>query len=572
MLDAANAILAAASQHGREERAHSAGAPGMYRSPRMNRRSFLRRTGATAAGLALWNRAPLAAGSDDPAWRTFQITTRVTVLQPRGATRVWLPTPLAVAPYQRTMGDTYHPGNGTAVMIETNANEPDHSRLLVGRRNRAGADAGQPGGDHGSDRRSHRAHGRPAPRSVGLQPFPQTGAPDPDRRDRADHRRDDRQRRADRPASGRARSTTGSSTTPTAIRKMRGCGTGDIKLHARDRATCGGKCADLNALFVGAARAPRAFPARDVYGVRVRRFATLGYKSLGKTRRHHQGAALPRRVLLAGLRLGAGRSGRRPQGDARGSRRQAAPTIRWCVARAQAPLRLVGDELARLQLRARRALPRLAARQGRLPHVSAGRDRRRPRSTASTRSTSSIRSPLTRDVTRGLSSGGHMIPVVAAAWLALAVSAPSDRLVDAAGVKLHIRCDGERAAGAPLVVLEAVLATAPPPGGMSSRTAGAIRSGVRLRSAGSRQQRTDACAAVRRRSGRDAARAAAGRRRTAAVRHGGRFVRRHARPSSTRCVIAPRSPASCWSISNTKNSCSGSPPCRCCRRAWCRSR
>jgi pimeloyl-ACP methyl ester carboxylesterase len=48
-----------------------------------------------------------------------------------------------------------------------------------------------------------------------------------------------------------------------------------------------------------------------------------------------------------------------------------------------------------------------------------------------------------------------MIPVLAAAWLAVAVAAPSDRLVDAAGVKLHIRCDGERAAGAPMVVLEA---------------------------------------------------------------------------------------------------------------------
>ena len=47
------------------------------------------------------------------------------MLQPRGATRVWMPTPLAVAPYQKTMGDTYHPGDGTAVMIETNANEPD---------------------------------------------------------------------------------------------------------------------------------------------------------------------------------------------------------------------------------------------------------------------------------------------------------------------------------------------------------------------------------------------------------------------------------------------------------------
>jgi hypothetical protein len=91
----------------------------------MNRRSFLRRTGLTAAGVALWDRLPINGQSASPAWRTFEVTTRVKVLEPRGVTRVWLPTPLAVAPYQKTMGDTYHPGDGTAVMIETNANEPD---------------------------------------------------------------------------------------------------------------------------------------------------------------------------------------------------------------------------------------------------------------------------------------------------------------------------------------------------------------------------------------------------------------------------------------------------------------
>jgi transglutaminase-like putative cysteine protease len=41
----------------------------------------------------------------------------------------------------------------------------------------------------------------------------------------------------------------------------------------------GGKCADLNALYVGLARAA-GLPARDVYGIRVAR-SELGYKSLG---------------------------------------------------------------------------------------------------------------------------------------------------------------------------------------------------------------------------------------------------------------------------------------------------
>src|SRR5260221_13180660 len=91
----------------------------------MNRRSFLGRTGLGAAGLALLGRARLFGQGDTAAWRVFDITTQVRVLRPRGPTKVWLPTPLAVAPYQKTMGDTYHPGGGTAVMIENTADDPD---------------------------------------------------------------------------------------------------------------------------------------------------------------------------------------------------------------------------------------------------------------------------------------------------------------------------------------------------------------------------------------------------------------------------------------------------------------
>jgi transglutaminase-like putative cysteine protease len=60
--------------------------------------------------------------------------------------------------------------------------------------------------------------------------------------------------------------------------KTRGCGVGDIRfmLESRD---LGGKCADLNALYVGLARAS-GLPARDVYGIRVAK-SELGYKSLG---------------------------------------------------------------------------------------------------------------------------------------------------------------------------------------------------------------------------------------------------------------------------------------------------
>src|SRR2546428_6444146 len=50
--------------------------------------------------------------------RTFEITTRIQILKPAGPTRVWLPMPLAVAPYQNTLGDTYHAPGGSAVMVE----------------------------------------------------------------------------------------------------------------------------------------------------------------------------------------------------------------------------------------------------------------------------------------------------------------------------------------------------------------------------------------------------------------------------------------------------------------------
>jgi transglutaminase-like putative cysteine protease len=62
--------------------------------------------------------------------------------------------------------------------------------------------------------------------------------------------------------------------------KVRGCGVGDIKTMLETN-NLGGKCADLNALFVGLARSV-GIPARDVYGIRVAD-SNLGYKSLGKS-------------------------------------------------------------------------------------------------------------------------------------------------------------------------------------------------------------------------------------------------------------------------------------------------
>ncbi|MGH9143432.1 MAG: transglutaminase-like domain-containing protein [Vicinamibacterales bacterium] len=243
----------------------------------MNRRRFLCRTGMTAAGIALCDRSALLAATEPTPWRTFEIATRVRVLQPRGVTRVWLPTPLAVAPYQQTMGDTYHPGSGTAVMIETNANEPDMLGCSW---------------DEGTDpaailvsrvaTRNHTANlaGPTVPPPADLSAFA-------------------RFLRPTRliPTDGIVRTTATAITKgagtdfeqaraiydwiiDNAFRdpKTRGCGVGDIRFML-ESGTLGGRCADLNALFVGLCRAA-GIPARDVYGLRVAR-SSEGLQSLG---------------------------------------------------------------------------------------------------------------------------------------------------------------------------------------------------------------------------------------------------------------------------------------------------
>jgi transglutaminase-like putative cysteine protease len=60
--------------------------------------------------------------------------------------------------------------------------------------------------------------------------------------------------------------------------KVRGCGIGNIG-NMLKTGNLGGKCADLNALFVGLVRAAD-IPARDVYGIRVAP-SKFGYKALG---------------------------------------------------------------------------------------------------------------------------------------------------------------------------------------------------------------------------------------------------------------------------------------------------
>lgn len=61
--------------------------------------------------------------------------------------------------------------------------------------------------------------------------------------------------------------------------KIRGCGTGNIRAML-ETGNLGGKCADINSLFVGLCRAV-GIPAREVYGVRAGE--SKQFKCLGKT-------------------------------------------------------------------------------------------------------------------------------------------------------------------------------------------------------------------------------------------------------------------------------------------------
>jgi transglutaminase-like putative cysteine protease len=60
--------------------------------------------------------------------------------------------------------------------------------------------------------------------------------------------------------------------------RVKGCGTGDVRTML-ETGNLGGKCADLNAVFVAMSRSV-GIPARDVYGLRVAPSA-FGYRELG---------------------------------------------------------------------------------------------------------------------------------------------------------------------------------------------------------------------------------------------------------------------------------------------------
>lgn len=248
----------------------------------MNRRSFLRISGLTAATLALPTpRLGRARAATDARWRVFEVTTHVELLHPKGVSRAWVPLPLSVdTDFQKSFGNSWDAFGGRASL----QHDARYGVTMVAAE---WADGVKPVLEVTS-RVSLRD------RSVDLSAKPSTQKLDaasralwtaPTRLIPTDGLVLATAQKATRGVKGgdvdKARAIydwvcDNSYREP----KARGCGLGDVNSMLATQ-TLGGKCADINGLFVALARAS-AIPARDVYGVRVAD-SQRGYKVLGKS-------------------------------------------------------------------------------------------------------------------------------------------------------------------------------------------------------------------------------------------------------------------------------------------------
>src|SRR5579862_5672312 len=94
----------------------------------MKRRDFLRSAGVVSAALAFPTAGRLFADDAAPAinndWRTFEVITRVEVLNPSGETRVWLPAALSTnTPYQRTLSNKFEAEGGKAHLVRASKDD-----------------------------------------------------------------------------------------------------------------------------------------------------------------------------------------------------------------------------------------------------------------------------------------------------------------------------------------------------------------------------------------------------------------------------------------------------------------
>jgi transglutaminase-like putative cysteine protease len=242
----------------------------------MNRRDFLRAAGFVSASFVSSKPERLVAGS--VSWRTFEVTTRVEVLKPSGITHVWVPAALiGDTPYQKTLANTFQCEGGTAKTLESKTDAlgiiavefpPGVRPVVKVTRRVATKDWAIDLSARGKAQKMDAADLKHYLRATRLLPT------DGIVKDTAIEITRNASTDIDKARAIYEWIVENTYRNP----KTRGCGLGNIRfmLESRD---LGGKCADLNALYVGLARAA-GLPARDVYGIRIAR-SEMGYKSLG---------------------------------------------------------------------------------------------------------------------------------------------------------------------------------------------------------------------------------------------------------------------------------------------------
>jgi transglutaminase-like putative cysteine protease len=245
----------------------------------MKRREFLRTTGIVSAGLALPAASKLfASDAASGGWRTFEVTTRVEALKSPGITRIWVPAAISgFNAFQKTYSNTFTAEGGSTKLFESKA---DAMGIVA-----AEFPAGVTPVLNVTSRVATRdyavdlsGHGKPPKESKGgLQYFLQPSSFVPT--DGIVKQKSDEIIKGAKTDVEKARAIYDWIVINTFRNpKTRGCGKGDIRFML-ETGDLGGKCADLNALYVGLARAA-GLPARDVYGIRVAK-SQLGYKCLG---------------------------------------------------------------------------------------------------------------------------------------------------------------------------------------------------------------------------------------------------------------------------------------------------
>lgn len=250
----------------------------------LSRHALLKATTKAVAlsGMPLAARAQQAARRFDPqpgVWRTFELTTTVELKQAMGSSRVWLPVPALDTEWQRSQESSW---SGNARSMKLVSDEKCGARMLLAEFDAAQADS------------VVQLTSRVQTMSRAVDWSRKTGAKEDPAVLKAWLQHTELM-----PTDGIVLDTAlqviqGAKTDVDKTRriydwivastyrepKVRGCGVGDIK-SMLEMQNFGGKCGDINGLFVGLCRAAD-LPAREVYGIRLVPSA-FGYRELSGT-------------------------------------------------------------------------------------------------------------------------------------------------------------------------------------------------------------------------------------------------------------------------------------------------